>query len=84
MGSMSKTSLSRDDTDRLVAKIKTYFNNELDQEIGGFEAEFLIEFFAKEIGPSFYNQGLSDAQTIFSEKTDEVYYSLQELEKPLA
>jgi uncharacterized protein (DUF2164 family) len=81
---MSKTSLSRDDTDRLVAKIKTYFNNELDQEIGGFEAEFLIEFFAKEIGPSFYNQGLSDAQTIFSEKTDEVYYSLQELEKPLA
>jgi uncharacterized protein (DUF2164 family) len=81
---MSKTSLSRDDTDRLVAKIKTYFNNELDQEFGGFEAEFLIEFFAKEIGPSFYNQGLSDAQTIFSEKTDEVYYSLQELEKPLA
>jgi uncharacterized protein (DUF2164 family) len=81
---MSKTSLSREDTDRLVAKIKTYFNNELDQEIGGFEAEFLIEFFAKEIGPSFYNQGLSDAQTIFSEKTDEVYYSLQELEKPLA
>jgi uncharacterized protein (DUF2164 family) len=81
---MSKTSLSRDDTDRLVAKIKTYFNNELDQDIGGFEAEFLIEFFAKEIGPSFYNQGLSDAQTIFSEKTDEVYYSLQELEKPLA
>ena len=80
---MSKTSLSREDTDRLVAKIKTYFNNELDQEIGGFEAEFLIEFFAKEIGPSFYNQGLSDAQTIFSEKTDEVYYSLQELEKPL-
>ncbi|MFT6422973.1 MAG: hypothetical protein ACJA2K_001710 [Thalassolituus sp.] len=81
---MSKISLSREDTDRLVAKIKTYFNNELDQEIGGFEAEFLIEFFAKEIGPSFYNQGLSDAQTIFSEKTDEVYYSLQELEKPLA
>ncbi|MEQ3692453.1 MAG: DUF2164 domain-containing protein [Thalassolituus sp.] len=81
---MSKTSLSREDTDRLVAKIKTYFNNELDQEIGGFEAEFLLEFFAKEIGPSFYNQGLSDAQTIFSEKTDEVYYSLQELEKPLA
>ncbi|PHR98578.1 MAG: hypothetical protein COA68_10595 [Oceanobacter sp.] len=81
---MSKTSLSREDTDRLVAKIKTYFNTELDQEIGGFEAEFLIEFFAKEIGPSFYNQGLSDAQTIFSEKTDEVYYSLQELEKPLA
>lgn len=80
---MSKTSLSREDTDRLVAKIKTYFNNELDQEIGGFEAEFLLEFFAKEIGPSFYNQGLSDAQTIFSEKTDEVYYSLQELEKPL-
>ncbi|MBQ24276.1 MAG: hypothetical protein CL546_04995 [Alcanivorax sp.] len=29
----------------------------LQQDIGGFEAEFLIDFFAKELGPHFYNLG---------------------------
>ncbi|MDN3638183.1 DUF2164 domain-containing protein [Simiduia curdlanivorans] len=79
---MSDIKFSRDETDRIVGKIKAHFNDELDQEIGGFEAEFLIEFFAKEIGPYFYNRGLADAQTLFSEKLEEAGYLVQELEKP--
>jgi len=79
---MSKIKLSQDETDRIVEKIKTYFANELDQDIGGFDAEFLIEFFAKEIGPYFYNQGLSDAHSVFKGKTEEAGYLVEELEKP--
>ena len=79
---MSDIKFSKDETDRIVSKIKSYFSDELDQEIGGFEAEFLIDFFAKEIGPYFYNRGLSDAQVIFSEKQEEAGYLIQELEKP--
>jgi len=45
---------------RLVEKIKTYFARELDQEIGGFDAEFLLDFFAEEMGVYFYNKGLND------------------------
>jgi uncharacterized protein (DUF2164 family) len=48
----------------------------------GFEAEFLIDFFAREIGPHFYNRGLFDAQQVLTEKMDEVGYVMQELEKP--
>ena len=44
----------------LVEKIKTYFARELDQEIGGFDAEFLLDFFSEEIGVHFYNKGLND------------------------
>lgn len=80
---MSDIKFSKDETDRIVYKIKAYFSDELDQEIGGFDAEFLIEFFGKEIGPFFYNRGLSDAKTLFSEKVEELNYSIQELEKPL-
>jgi len=80
---MAEISLSKDDTDRIVKKIKFYFNDELDQEIGGFEAEFLIDFFAKEIGPYFYNRGLSDANTLFTEKSEELGYLIQELEQPI-
>ena len=77
---MSEIKFSREETDLIVSKVKKYFDSELDQEIGAFEAEFLIDFFAKEIGPYFYNKGLFDAHTLFSEKTEEISYLVQELE----
>ncbi len=79
---MSDIKLSQDEIDQVVSKIKKYFADEFDQDIGGFEAEFLIDFFAKEIGPHFYNRGLTDAHALFTEKADEISYLVQELEKP--
>ena len=58
---MSEIKFSREEKERIVKKVETYFSNELDQEIGNFEAEFLIDFFADEIGAYFYNRGLNDA-----------------------
>ena len=79
---MSNIKFSKDESDRIVSKVKKYFSDELDQDIGGFEAEFLIDFFAKEIGPHFYNRGLSDAHVLFAEKAEELGYLIQELEQP--
>ncbi|WP_415885315.1 DUF2164 domain-containing protein [Neptuniibacter sp. QD37_6] len=79
---MKDIKLSQDQTDRMVRKIKRYFADELDQDIGSFEAEFLIDFFAKEVGPHFYNQALADASRIFVEKAEDASYLVQELEKP--
>ena len=79
---MTDITFTADQKARMVSKIKSYFEDELQQEIGGFEAEFLIDFFAKEIGPYFYNRGLFDAQQVLTEKIEEVGYVLQELEKP--
>jgi uncharacterized protein (DUF2164 family) len=79
---MSEIKFSREEKERIVKKVETYFSNELDQEIGNFEAEFLIDFFADEIGAFFYNRGLSDANMLFNEKVEELSYTIQELEKP--
>lgn len=79
---MTEITFTQDQKDRMVSKIKAYFEDELHQDIGGFEAEFLIDFFAKELGPHFYNRGIFDAQQVLTEKMDEVGYVLQELEKP--
>ncbi|WP_045859693.1 DUF2164 domain-containing protein [Teredinibacter purpureus] len=79
---MSDIKFSRDELDRIVHKIKKYFNDELDQDIGAFEAEFLIDFFSKEVGMFFYNRGLFDAHMLFTEKADELSYLIQELEQP--
>jgi uncharacterized protein (DUF2164 family) len=78
-----EVNIQADDKARLVAKIKDYFESELDHDIGGFEAEFLIDFLAQEVGPYLYNQGLSDAHTLLNEKVEELGYQIQELEKPL-
>ncbi|SDS99085.1 Uncharacterized conserved protein, DUF2164 family [Halopseudomonas sabulinigri] len=79
---MKDIEFSREQKERMVGKIKTYFQDELQQDIGGFEAEFLIDFFAKELGPSFYNRGIFDAQQVFNEKLEEAGYVIQELEQP--
>lgn len=79
---MSNIELSREQTDHLVSKIKDYFDQELGQDIGGFEAEFLIQFLAREVGPYFYNKGLTDARQLLHEKIEDLGYLLQELEKP--
>lgn len=79
---MSEIELSREQTDHLVSKIKDYFDQELGQDIGGFEAEFLIQFLAREVGPFFYNKGLTDARQLLHEKIEDLGYLLQEMEKP--
>ncbi len=81
---MSDITFTKDETDRIVSHIKKYFNDEFDQDIGAFEAEFLLDFFIRQIGPVFYNQGLSDARALFAAKADEIGYLVEELEKPVS
>ena len=78
-----KIEFNRDEKAALVAKIKDYFEQQLDQEIGGFEAEFLLDFFAEQIGPYFYNRALADAQSVMSERLELLNDALYELEKDL-
>ena len=79
---MSDIKFSKEEQEAVVKKVKMYFQEELNQDIGGFDAEFLINFFATEIGAYFYNQGLYDAQALFTQKVDELGDSIFELEKP--
>ena len=80
---MTEPTFTPDQRAGLVNRVKAYFEQELEQDIGGFDAEFLIDFLAREIGPYYYNQGLADAHGLLSEKLDELGYQIQELEKPV-
>ncbi len=72
---------SKEDKERLIYKIKDYFEAELDFEIGGFDAEFLLDFFAKEMGHVFYNQALSDVQMQVDQQFDTLKDAIYDLEK---
>ena len=67
----------------VVAKLQKYFAEELQQEIGSFDAEFLLDFFTREVGASYYNQGLADALKSFELKMQDVSDAVFELEKEL-
>lgn len=66
----------------IVDKIKHYFTNELHQDIGDFDAEFLLDFFTSQVGSYYYNQGLIDAQTALSSQIDHIDEAIDALLKP--
>ncbi|NLS53982.1 DUF2164 domain-containing protein [Hafnia alvei] len=80
---MSEMTFSREQTSQMVHKLQKYLQAELDVEIGDFDAEFLLDFFAKELGAHFYNQGMADALRVVEEKTEDLVDTLTWLQKPV-
>jgi uncharacterized protein (DUF2164 family) len=78
---MPTIEFSREEKELIGRKIQLYFSDELDQEIGQFDAEFLLDFFAREIGPFFYNRGLYDARAVMETKLVDIGEALYEIEK---
>jgi len=76
-------SFSREMKDELIQQIQAYFTSEMGQELGNFEAEFLLDFFSENLGPHYYNQAIRDVQTHLSGYVDTLNERIDELEKPL-
>lgn len=79
---MSEITLDKHQRSDALDKLIKYFNDEMQQDIGQFEAEFLLDFISKEVGNFFYNQGLQDAGRLFESKLEDIQHHLYELEKP--
>ena len=79
---MTGMEFTRDEKEVLVQKLKRYLDQELDFQVGQFDAEFLLEFFSKEIGVYHYNRGLKDAQDVFKSKVENITDAIYELEIP--
>lgn len=80
---MTPIKFSQPEIETIAKRIQLYFSEELKHDIGRFDAEFLLDFFAQEVGPYFYNRGLQEAQSVLSGKLDELSYAISELEKPV-
>lgn len=78
---MSEIKFSPQEKDAMVAKLQRYFEDELDHEIGQFDAEFFVDFIGKEMGAYFYNQGLNDARAIVAAKVESIDDEIYSIEK---
>ena len=80
---MTTIKFSNQEKEQLVDKLQRYFERELEQELGQFDAEFLLDFVSKEFGSFYYNRGLYDAQHIITDRVEQISEAIYELEKPV-
>ncbi len=80
---MEDLKLTSDEKAVLVPKLVAYLRDELDVEAGQFDAEFLLDFLAKEAGAVLYNRGLEDAHAALAKHIDAFADVIYALEKPI-
>jgi uncharacterized protein (DUF2164 family) len=80
---MAEIGFSKEEKTLIVDKLCNYFDQELNQKLGQFDADFLLDFITNEIGPYFYNRGLYDAQAVMQGRVDLIIESIYEIEKPI-
>ena len=64
--------LPPDTRKQLVAALKRYAAENLEEEIGDLKAGLLLDFCLAEIGAVVYNQAIADAQKYFHERTTDL------------
>ena len=80
---MSKIELPREAADAAAKALSKYLKAELDVEVSGFDAVFLVDFITERLGPHYYNQGLYDAQALLHARLEQLGETIYELEKPV-
>ena len=78
---MSDIKFTNQEKEAMVVKLQSYFEKSLAQELGQFDAEFLLDFVSKELGAYYYNRGLLDARLIFEERVQTIDDDLYAIEK---
>jgi uncharacterized protein (DUF2164 family) len=78
---MSDIEFTNQEKESMVDKLQSYFEKELSQDLGQFDAEFLLDFFSKEIGAYYYNRGLHDARVVFEERVQSIDDDIYAIEK---
>ena len=64
----------------LVTSIVRFFRDEREEEIGELQASILLDFVLMEIGPSIYNEGIRDAQSVLQTVVADLDLTLHEPE----
>ncbi|MCA1319304.1 DUF2164 domain-containing protein [Bacillus tianshenii] len=73
--------LPKEAKDQMISSIQAYFEMERDETIGELGAEMLVDFFVKEMGLYYYNQGVADAKLMVEQRWSAVEEDLESLKR---
>lgn len=64
--------LSKEKREAMILEIKSYFENERDEELGDLASGLILDFIIEKIAPEFYNQGIYDAYAYMNDRIEDV------------
>lgn len=78
---MTAVKFDKEQKEIILSKLKKYCEDELDLELGQFEADFFLDFISDNIGNHYYNKALTDAQYIVTQRTMDMADAIDEMSK---
>ncbi len=69
---MARIELDKAVRDTLARGVRQYLKDEAGVEIDPVDAQRLLDFLAETLGPHYYNQGLSDAETVLKDRIEAI------------
>lgn len=72
--------LPREKKEGMVLKIKDFFLNEREEEVGDLGASLILDFFISDLAEEFYNLGVSDSHNYMNDRVEDLL-SLQKIER---
>ena len=64
--------LPKESEKELIASIKRFFEEKMEDEIGDLKARLVLDFCVREIGPAIYNQAISDSRRYWQSKLSDL------------
>ena len=71
-------SLDKAQRHQAVLALQEWFHTEREEEIGGLQADMLVDMILKKIAPMIYNAAIADMQRFMQEKIEESFILLKE------
>ncbi len=84
MGRQAKAPLLHLDAaleEAVVARLKHFLEERFELSLGSFEAREVLDLFARELAPHYYNKAILDVQTHLRERFESIESDLWALEK---
>ena len=64
--------LTKQEISDIIPSLQKYFREDMEMELNEMHAKFLLSFILKEIAPFAYNKGVSDAESYFRAKIEDL------------
>jgi len=72
MNKKNKIELPKEKREEMILKIKNYFLNERDEELGDLASIMIFEFITDELAAEFYNQGVYDSYKYMNDRCEDL------------
>ena len=72
MGKKDKIKLTKEKKEEMIEKIKNYYFNERDEEIGNLGASLFLDFIINDLAVEFYNQGVYDSFLYMNDRCEDL------------